>query len=127
MLSYRHSHTHLTSQDPEKAIEFYTQIMGAEIINVLESGGQKMVDLDLGGVPIRISSGTGADDVWKGPGYGLHHLGLIVSNMEKFTEHLKSKGVEFVVEPNRPSPGLKTAFIKGPDNVLFDIIEIKES
>ena len=127
MSSYRHNHTHLTSQDSEKAIEFYTQVMGAEIISVRESGGRKMVDIDLGGVPVRISSSTGADDVWQGLRYGLHHLGLTVSNMEKFTEHLKSKGVEFVVEPNQPRPGVKIAFIKGPDNVLFEIIERKES
>ncbi len=126
MSSYRHHHTHLTSQDPEKAIEFYTQVMGAEIINVQESGGRKMVDIDLGGVPIRISGSTGADDVWQGLQYGLHHLGLIVSDMEKFAEHLKSKGVEFVVEPTQPRPGVKLAFIKGPDNVLFEIIERKE-
>ena len=127
MLSYRHHHTHLTSQDTEKTIEFYTQVMGAEITNVRENGGRKMVDIDLGGVPVRISSSTGADDVWQGLQYGLHHLGITVSNMEQLTEHLKSKGVEFVVEPKQTRPGTKIAFIKGPDNVLFEIIESKES
>ena len=101
--------------------------MGAEITDVRESGGRKMVDIDLGGVPVRICSSTGADDVWQGLRYGLHHLGLTVSNMEKFTEHLKTKCVEFVVEPNQPRPVVKMAFIKGPDNVLFEIIERKES
>ena len=127
MSMYRNDHAHLTSQDPEKAIEFYTQVMGAEIIKVHESSVRKMVDIDLGGISIRISSSTGADNVWEGLRYGLHHLGLIVSNMEEFTAHLKSKGVEFVVEPNQPRPGVKTAFIKGPDNVLFEIVEVKES
>ena len=126
MSSYRHHHTHLTSQDAEEAIEFYTQVMGAEVIGVRESGGRKMVDIDFGGVPVRISSNTGADDVWQGLQYGLHHLGITVSNMEKFAEHLKSKGVEFVVEPKQTRPGTKIAFIKGPDNVLFEVIERKE-
>ena len=127
MSSYRHDHTHLTSQDVEKAVEFYTKVLNAKITKAPESGGPQMVDIDLGGIPIRISSSTGADDTWQGLRYGLHHLGLIVSNMEEFASDLKSKGVEFVVEPTQPRPGVKIAFIKAPDNVLFEIIELKES
>ena len=126
MSSYHHDHTHVTSQDVEKAVEFYTQVMNAKIIKVQGSGDRKMVDIDLGGVPVRISSSTGADGVWQGLRYGLHHLGLIVSNMEEFATNLKSNGVEFVVEPTQPRPGVKVAFIKTPDNVLFEIIELKE-
>ena len=127
MSSYRHDHTHLTSQDVERAVEFYTQVMNAKITKVQGSGSRQMVDIDLGGIPIRISSSTGADDAWTGLRYGLHHLGLMVNNMEEFTTNLKSKGVEFVVEPTQPRPGVKMAFIKAPDNVLFEIIELKES
>lgn len=127
MTSCKHDHTHLTSPDPDKVVEFYTQVMGAKFIKEIESSGRKMIDLDLGGIPIRISSGTGADNAWKGPRFGLHHLGLLVDNMDEFAAELKSKGVEFVVEPTQPRPGLKFAFIKGPDNVLFEIIEQKES
>ncbi len=127
MSSYRHDHTHLTSQDVERAVEFYTQVMNAKITKVQGSSSRQMVDIDLGGIPIRISSSTGADDAWQGLRYGLHHLGLIVNNMEEFTTNLKSKGVEFVVEPTQPRPGVKMAFIKAPDNVLFEIIELKES
>lgn len=127
MATYRHDHTHLTSQDSEKTVEFYTQVMGAEVIKVQESGGLKLVDIDLGGIPIRISSNTGADDAWHGLRYGLHHLGLIVNDIGEFTARLKSKGVEFVVEPTQPRPGVKIAFFKGPDDVLFEVVEMKEN
>jgi catechol 2,3-dioxygenase-like lactoylglutathione lyase family enzyme len=123
----KHEHTHLTSTDPEKAIEFYTQVMGAKVTREIETAGMRMVDLDLGGIPVRISGATVADDAWKGPRFGLHHLGLEVNNMDEVTAELKSKGVEFVVEPTQPKPGVKTAFIKAPDNVLFELIERKES
>jgi len=126
MLSYHHDHTHLTSQNTEKTVEFYTQVMNAKTIKIQGSGSRQMVDIDLGGVPVRISSRTGADDVWQGPQYGLHHLALNVSNMEEFVSNAKSKGVEFVVEPIQPRPGVKIAFIKAPDNVLFEIMEVKE-
>ena len=64
MATYRHGHTHLTSQNSKKTVEFYTEVMGAEVVKVRESGGLKLVDINLGGIPIRISSSTGADDAW---------------------------------------------------------------
>ena len=127
MAAYKHEHTHLTSPEPDKVVEFYTKVMGAKVIKEQETPGGKMVDIDLGGIPVRISGRTGADDAWKGLRFGLHHLGLAVDNMEEYAADLKSKGVEFVVEPTQPRPGVKIAFIKAPDNVLFELIEIKES
>jgi len=127
MAAYKHDHTHLTSPDPDKVIEFYTQVMGARVIKEIESAGRRMIDLDLGGIPVRVSSSTGADNAWKGLRFGLHHLGLEVSNLDEVAADLKSKGVEFVVEPTQPQPGVKIAFIKGPDNVLFELIEKSES
>ena len=123
----KHEHTHLTSPDPEKVVEFYTQVMGAKVTKEQEVSGRRMIDLDLGGLTVRISGSTGADDAWKGLRFGLHHLGLAVDNMDEVAANLKSKGVEFVVEPTQPKPGVKMAFIKAPDNVLFELIEIKES
>ena len=123
MGAYKHEHTHLTSPDPDKVIEFYTKVMGAKVTKEQVSAGRRMIDIDLGGIPVRISSGTGADDAWKGLRFGLHHLGLVVDNMDEFATDLKSKGVEFVVEPTQPQPGVKIAFIKAPDNVLFELIE----
>ena len=125
MLSYHHNHTHLTSQNTEKTVEFYTQVMNAKITKTQGSGSQQMVDIDLGGVPVRISSKTGADDAL-GQRYGLHHIALKVSNMEEFISNAKSKGVEILVESIQPKPGVKIAFIKAPDNVLFELLEIKE-
>lgn len=127
MISYKHEHTHLTSPEPDKVVEFYTKVMGAKVTKEQETPGGKMVDIDLGGIPVRISGHTGADNAWKGLRFGLHHLGLAVDNMEALAADLKSKGVEFVVEPTQPRPGVKIAFIKAPDNVLFELIEIKES
>ena len=127
MTSYKHEHTHLTSPDPEKVVEFYTQVMGAKVTKEQEVSGRRMIDLDLGGLTVRISGSTGADDAWKGLRFGLHHLGFVVDNMDEFAANLKSKGVEFVIEPTQPKPGVKIAFIKAPDNVLFELIEIKES
>ena len=104
MSSYSYSHTHLSSKDPVKSVEFYTKVMGAKITGIRESRGQKVVTVDFGGLSVRITGRTGADNDWKGLRFGLHHLGLFVSNMEEAIADLKSKGAELIVEPFQSRP-----------------------
>ena len=70
MTSYKHEHTHLTSPDPEKTVEFYTEVMGAKVTGKQEILGSQMFDLDLGGIPVRVSGKTGADQNSTGLRYG---------------------------------------------------------
>jgi catechol 2,3-dioxygenase-like lactoylglutathione lyase family enzyme len=122
-MSFKHEHTHITTPDPDKLIEFYTKAMGARVIKEMESAGLRLIDVDLGGLLLRISSATGADKDWTGLRYGLHHLGLEVDNIDEFMAKLKASGAEVVTAPFQPGPGVKAAFVKDPDGVLFEIIE----
>ena len=126
MVTYKHEHTHITTPEPDKIIEFYTKVMGAKVIKEIESAGRRLVDIDLGGIPVRISSGTGADKDWTGLQYGLHHIGLEVDNMDEFIAKMKANNVEIVTEPFQPNPTMKAAFIKCPDGALYEIIEKSE-
>jgi len=123
MAKYKHEHTHITTPEPDKIIEFYTTAMGAKVTKEQESAGRRLVDIDLGGIPVRISSATGADKDWTGLRHGLHHLGLEVDNLEEFIARLKANGAEVVTEPFQPRPGIKAAFVKCPDGVLYELIE----
>jgi catechol 2,3-dioxygenase-like lactoylglutathione lyase family enzyme len=123
MVTYKHDHTHITSPEPDKIIDFYTKVIGAKVVKEIEGAGRKLVDVDLGGIPLRISSGTGADKDWTGPRYGLHHLGLEVNNMDEFIADMKANNVEIVTEPFQAGPGVKAAFAKFPDGALYEIIE----
>ena len=126
MVAYKHNHTHLTSEDPGKLIEFYTKVLGASAKRERNISGRKVTDLNLGGVIIRITSGTSADSSWKGLQFGLHHLGLTVANLEKSIAEMKAQGVEFVVNPTQEGPDVKYAFIRTPGNVLIEISEEKK-
>ncbi len=125
MASYKQDHIHLTNPDPTKTAQFYTEIMGARVTRKKGTPGQEIIDLDLGGIPIRISNRTGADDSWKGLQLGLHHLGLTVDDLDRATAEMNSTGVEFIVKPHSPRPGSKNAFIRTPDGVLIELIERK--
>jgi catechol 2,3-dioxygenase-like lactoylglutathione lyase family enzyme len=129
MPKYEINHTHLTSADPKAAVAFYTQKLGGKITaERMLAGNQPAWDIDLGGLLIRISAGTGADDALKTKQsprvamraqYGLHHLALTVDNLDEAAKDLKAKAVEFLFDHK---PGSPVAFIIGPDGVLFELI-----
>ena len=127
MVAYTHEHTHLTSPDPDKTVAFYTEVMDAKVTGRLEVLGRSLINIELGGLPVRISSSTVADDAKKGPPFGIHHLALEVNDIDEAVADLKAKGVEIIVGPSQARPGLRYAFIKCPDDVVFEIVETKES
>lgn len=137
MPKYEYNHTHHTSSNPPAAVEFYTKNLGAKVTReFMLSGNKPAWDIDLGGLLVRVSGGTGADEALKNkqaakiamrPQYGLHHLALTVDNLAAAIKDLKLKGVEFVLEPTGSVPGSGPAFIKCPDDVLIELIGARPS
>lgn len=130
-------HIHLRSKDPENAIEFYIKNFHARIKRELTVMGVKHIDLNLGGMTLRVSPETtneatkrqmetsvkhGAHNQPK-YSYGLHHFGLVVDNLEELVSNLKSDGVKFTTDLTLASPGISIAFIEAPDNVLIELIQ----
>ena len=129
MPNYRYSHTHIASPNPQAAVEFYTKNFGAKVTREFLMRDQPAWDLDLGGLlGFRITANTAADGALKNkqaakvsmrPQYGLHHLGLIVDNLTEAVKDLKSKGVEFVLDPTVVGSG--PAFVKCPDDTVMEL------
>lgn len=123
MANYRHDHTHITSADPKSVVAFYQKAMGLKVIQELElGGGNKATDIDMGGVPVRISASTGADAVL-GALYGLHHIGMEVDDLMSAAAELKANGAEFIVEPKQTPSGTWMAFVKCPDGTLYELLQ----
>ena len=123
MAHYRHDHTHITSTDPKSVVAFYQKTMGLKILQELElGGGNKATDIDMGGVPVRISATTGADSVL-GPVYGLHHISLAVDDLKSGVADLKANGAEIVVEPKQTPSGTGLAFVRCPDGTLYELLQ----
>ena len=123
MAAYKHEHTHITTPEPDKVLKFYTEVMGAKVIKEQQMPFGLLVDVDLGGIPVRISGATGADKDWKGLRYGLHQIGLEVDNMDEFIAKMRANGVEIVTEPFQANPTTRAAFIKTPDGALYEVID----
>jgi catechol 2,3-dioxygenase-like lactoylglutathione lyase family enzyme len=54
---------------------------------------------------------------------GLEHIGLTVSNIDSAVAELKAKGVRFTLDPTTVRPGVRIAFLRGPENVSIELIQ----
>ena len=118
-------HVHVTTTEPMKAAQFFVRVMGARIAAEQGTPGAEMIDVDLGGLLVRISGKTGADANWKGLRLGLHHIALNVDDLDRIGADMKSTGAEFVLPTSTPEPGVRYAFVKSPEGVLLELTEDK--
>ena len=90
-----------------------------EIIKSVQSDGRERVDMDLGGVMMFIAKVEPDQTLARKPGHsyvGLDHLGLRVRDIDAVCGELKAKGAEFTVEPKTIRPGVRIAFVRGPQD-----------
>ena len=129
MAQYGYDHMHFRSEDPHGARKFWEDMFGAKLVQERELGGAPSFNMDLNGMTFIVSGrAKNEDPVRTGsePRYGLDHFGLRVENMDEATEQLRSKGAEFICEPWEIRPGVKIAFIKGPDNISIELAQRNE-
>jgi len=124
--TYLFYHLHLVSRDPLATARYYHKMFGARVIESLTPEGKPRIDLDLNGLPIYIVQPAPGENLPSSPPgryIGLDHFGLLVKNMDEAVADLKSKGADFAAEPVTVRPGLRIAFIRGPENVRIETAE----
>ncbi len=126
MIEFVYDHVHLRSPDPEATAAFYQKMFGAKVIKSVMSNGIERTDMELGGVAIFIAQVPEDAALSEKPEHsfvGLDHLGLRVKNIDAVCDELKSKGAVFTVEPKTIRPGVRIAFVRGPQDVLIEILD----
>jgi catechol 2,3-dioxygenase-like lactoylglutathione lyase family enzyme len=123
-MHYACDHVHLRSRDAVKAAAFYVDTFGArEVKRVGEDPVQRVV-LDLGGLTVFIEQAP--DQVAPAtatPCLGLEHIGLRVADIEAAMADLTARGVPIRTGITERGPGLRIAFVEGPDGALIEILE----
>jgi len=125
MAKYTYDHIHLRSPDPEATARFYESMLGAEVVRTVQEGKPR-IDLKLGGANIFIAPvapGSGVNPPPVTPYQGLDHFGLSVSGIDAIVAELKAKGVEFTMEPTTIRPGVRIAFLRGPQGVSIELLD----
>ena len=126
MADFAYDHVHLRSPNPDETAAYYERMFGATVIKSVMSNGIERTDMNLGGVMVFIAQVPEDAELShkpEGSFVGLDHLGLRVSNIDAVCDELKAKGAEFTVEPKTIRPGVRIAFVRGPQNVLIELLD----
>ena len=131
MRPYRYDHVHFRSPDPDATARFFETMFGAEAKrDIYPPGtlypGQMRVTLTLGGQKLLIAPPHPQEETAAAPGfphYGLEHIGLTVDDVDTACEELRAKGAEIAIGPLTRSPGLRLAFIRGPEGIMVELVQ----
>jgi lactoylglutathione lyase len=126
MAEFAYDHVHLRSPNPDETAAYYERMFGATVIKSVMSNGIERTDMNLGGVMVFIAQVPESADLSakpEGSFVGLDHLGLRVTKIDAVCGELKAKGAEFTVEPKTIRPGVRIAFVRGPQNVLIELLD----
>lgn len=125
-------HTCLRVRDLEKSVDFYTSLLGMELMRRRESPerGETVAYVGYGDESMNhalelVQEHKPPIQYTHGNTYG--HIALLVPNVDDMAEKLKNAGVEFVLEPHYVKPGNpnKIAFFKDPDGYDLELTERK--
>jgi catechol 2,3-dioxygenase-like lactoylglutathione lyase family enzyme len=125
MANFTYDHMHLRSPNPEATAAFYQRMFGAEVIRTMQQGKPR-IDLKLGGANVFIAEvppGAKVNPPPQTPYQGLDHFGLCVTGIDGVVAELKAKGAEFTMEPTDIRPGVRIAFLRGPEGVSIELLE----
>tara|TARA_B110000014_G_C20060640_1_gene552326 strand:- start:472 stop:858 length:387 start_codon:yes stop_codon:yes gene_type:complete len=126
MAKFGYDHLHFRSEDPHAAREFWEKMFGAKVVQERKLGGAPSFNMELNGMNFIVSGRAEGENPIKttsDPRYGLDHFGLSVDNMDEAQKELSTKGAEWICEPWEIRPGVKIAFIKGPDNISIELAQ----
>lgn len=124
--TYTYDHIHVRTKDPEGMAAFFETMFGAKILRLIQSDGVPRVDLDVNGLAIFIASVPPEEHIDlspRDPHLGLDHFGFRVDDIDGAVEDLRRKGAEIYVEPRTIRPGVRIAFVRGPDDVRIEILQ----
>ena len=87
---------------------------------------QQRIKLKLGGQTVLIAPPHPTDPMTEAPRfpyYGLEHIGLTVDDVDAACDELRAKGAEIAVGPLTRSPGLRLAFVRGPEGMMVELVQ----
>jgi len=128
-LAYEFNHVHLKASDPEKTANWYVKAFNFEILSVATRsfGDQFVITRTADGVTVNISGARTNEKLGEGdavPHWGLEHFGLNVDDMDAEIDRLTGLGAELMEGPIDVPNGPRIAFIKAPDNVRIELLQL---
>ncbi len=119
-------HTMIRVKDIDKSLNFYTKILNMQLIDKKRLDDCTLYFLNdeenTCQIELTHNDETPQDGYKLGENFG--HFAFGIDSFDKFSEKLKSEGVEYLYEPfDLTGKGSKIAFIKDPDGNEIELIE----
>lgn len=123
----RFDHVGIKSKDIKKSVDFYTRILGFEVLEEVEVLNSIYTFVGDETTRIEIEQAAPNDKMIDvNTQYGLYHIAFIVKDIDSLAERLKKDGVKFIMEPIQLREDRKIAFIEDPDGVRIQLIDFFE-
>ncbi len=128
-MGYELNHLHVKAPDPEKTANWYVKAFDFRVVSdiVRDSGDRFIRCQTADGIMVTISGARTNEVMGEGNAsthWGLEHFGLNVDDMDAEIERLKGLGAELLEGPTDVPNGLRIAFIKVPDNVRIELLQL---
>ena len=124
-MTYRLHHIHLICRDLENMIGFFTDAIGAKLVERRKFGTADGATLDLQGIVVNLRvarEGEEIRDHLAPSTYGYDHIGLEVADIQAACKDLTQRGYQFFMPPTEAA-GLTFAFFKGPENITIELVQ----
>ena len=114
-------HIGIKAYDMEKAIGFYTEVLGFSLINRIKPGNVELVFLKLGQNVVELVEVNDSSRYEDGL---VNHLALKVSDIFAAAELIKAKGAELITEePMLIGEGHYNFFFRGPSGEKLELVQ----
>jgi glyoxylase I family protein len=114
-------HTAIASPDPEKLARWYVETLGFRINYFSETSKTTFVKASDGSMIEIIKSNEASRAAQDMRDPGLRHLAIAVTDFHGAYERLKSKGIQFLTEPEMKG-GNTVVFFADPDGNLLHLL-----
>jgi catechol 2,3-dioxygenase-like lactoylglutathione lyase family enzyme len=120
------NHIHVVCSDVQASERWLIDGLGAELIERRESRGVATSELNLVGLRVLLRAAGEGETMLPGTRrrYGLDHFALEVRDVDVTIETLRARGVEIARDP-ADSPQNRVAFIRGPDDVVIELVQTR--
>ena len=133
-------HVHIISKEPEKAAQWYVDVLGGEVLYKAEDlRGAPQIGVQFEGVKILVrgqrpgeepgnkDSLQSFEDYVSHNQWGTDHFAFkIFGDLVEFCDGVKERGGDVSVEPHEFMPGSRIAFLSAPDGVSIELVEAKQ-
>lgn len=122
-------HVHLISREPDRTANWYVAALEGKIQHRAWSKDTINIRLKVGDANLSVRGIRPGDDVadpQNSRALGLHHLGLMVDDIEAAIRQVVENDGSLIEPIQTGSSGNLIAFVQGPDNVLIELLQPKK-